>query len=67
MKRCPKCNQVFRDELLKFCRLDGTKLEATSDTLDFGEAPTLRLVPGDLSAPDGLANTISHHSRRSQA
>lgn len=26
MKRCPKCQQLFREETLKFCRADGTPL-----------------------------------------
>jgi hypothetical protein len=59
MKRCPKCNRVFRDESVRFCRDDGTKLEATSDTLDFDEAPTLRLAPGDLSGRAGFDHSTS--------
>ena len=30
MKRCPTCNRVEKDEMLKFCRLDGTLLVAAS-------------------------------------
>ena len=41
MKRCPTCNRVETDELLKFCRLDGTLL-ATVATSEF-DAETMAL------------------------
>ena len=40
MKRCPQCNRVETDDLLAFCRTDGTTLVSDSSS---GEAGTARL------------------------
>ena len=35
MKRCPKCDRLFEENLLKFCRTDGTLLlSSLSDDVD---------------------------------
>ena len=37
MKTCPRCNRVYHDETLRFCRNDGTQLlRTTSDDLPTG-------------------------------
>ena len=38
MKRCPTCNQIFEDEWLTFCTIDGTAL---IDTGGLYQAPTV--------------------------
>ena len=45
MKRCPKCNQVFGEEALKFCRSDGTPLVTTA----LEEAVTISFPTGQVS------------------
>lgn len=47
MKRCPKCNRVFGEEALKFCRSDGTPLITTSSS----EAATI-VFPVQQVSPD---------------
>ena len=42
MKRCPQCNRVETDEVLKFCRIDGATLISESSGLA-GEAGTAQL------------------------
>jgi hypothetical protein len=32
MKRCPKCQQIYHDNMLEFCLEDGTRLVLTSDS-----------------------------------
>jgi TolB-like protein/Flp pilus assembly protein TadD len=43
MKRCPRCHQTYTDETLKFCRDDGTLLQA--DSSPFTEPPDTWLLP----------------------
>jgi TolB-like protein/Flp pilus assembly protein TadD len=38
MKRCPKCQRIYEDERLKFCRRDGTQLVGVSE--NFSEEGT---------------------------
>ena len=45
MKRCPQCNRVETDEVLKFCRVDGTTLVSESSSLS-AEAGTAQLGGG---------------------
>jgi hypothetical protein len=42
MKRCPTCNQVFEDEWLSFCTIDGTPL---IDTGALYQPPTVVVSP----------------------
>ena len=46
MKQCPKCRQLFANDDLRFCRLDGSRL--LSETLPLDEGPTMLLLPGHL-------------------
>ena len=46
MKQCPKCRQLFANDDLRFCRLDGSRL--LSETLPLDEGPTILLLPGQL-------------------
>jgi len=46
MKQCPKCRQLFGNDDLRFCRLDGSRL--LSETLPLDEGPTMLLLPGHL-------------------
>jgi len=47
MKQCPKCQQLFADGNLRFCRFDGSSLinEATPPQ----EAPTILFSTGHLN------------------
>jgi TolB-like protein/Flp pilus assembly protein TadD len=45
MKSCPTCKRIEADESLKFCRLDGTELVATSAS----ESATMTLLPSPPS------------------
>ena len=45
MKRCPKCRQVYKEDALKFCRLDGTVLVNST----FAEAETILFPAGQIS------------------
>jgi hypothetical protein len=44
MKQCPRCLQLFANEMLKFCRLDGSQLVSAATPLE--EADTIRLDKG---------------------
>lgn len=55
MKRCPQCHRTYTDETLKFCRNDGTLLQAnglfppeSSDTLILPAARTSDALPTEL-------------------
>ena len=44
MKRCPQCNRLETDDVLTFCRADGTRL--INDSLSLGrEAGTAKFSP----------------------
>ena len=47
MKHCPACQQLFTDEGLKFCRLDGTPL--LSMNANFYEARTMLFAVGSIA------------------
>jgi adenylate cyclase len=47
MKRCPQCNRVETDDLLAFCRVDGTRLITDSEAF---EPATAILTGGGRSA-----------------
>jgi hypothetical protein len=49
MKRCPQCNRVETDEVLKFCRVDGATLISDSGSVS-GEAGTAKFGSGALSS-----------------
>ena len=67
MKRCPKCNQVFDEEWLRFCTNDGTSLIETSSlppeppptmmsppmppSVSPSEQPTINLQTGGVKQP----------------
>ena len=42
MKRCPKCNADYFDNMLEFCLEDGTKLYFVSETTVAGTGTTVR-------------------------
>jgi TolB-like protein/Flp pilus assembly protein TadD len=48
MKRCPQCNRVESDEVLKFCRVDGATLLSDSSSFP-SEAGTAQLGTADAS------------------
>jgi len=47
MKQCPKCQQLFANDDLRFCRFDGSRLMSETMPLD-DEGPTMLLLPGQL-------------------
>ena len=47
MKQCVKCRQVFADENLRFCRLDGTPL--VNEVVLPDEASTVLFTSGQLN------------------
>ncbi|MFN2453111.1 MAG: tetratricopeptide repeat protein [Pyrinomonadaceae bacterium] len=49
MKRCPKCQRIFTDETLKFCRDDGTLLVSEATSADDATAILNDSVPGSGS------------------
>jgi TolB-like protein len=60
MKRCPQCNRVETDELLKFCRVDGVPLveHAASD-----DESTTRILPTSLTDKAPIVHTDSGHAQ----
>jgi len=69
MKRCPQCNRVETDEVLKFCRVDGATLVFDSSSID-KEAGTARLGSGSVSselATDTLPNSTNVDFTRATA
>ena len=55
MKRCPPCNQIFEDEWLTFCTIDGSPL---IDTGALYQPPTV-VVPPPLERPPDTAQQPS--------
>jgi hypothetical protein len=66
MKRCPTCNQIFEDEWLTFCTVDGTPLIDTGaqyqpptvvisppveTQLDMDLQPSAAIAPADYRSP----------------
>jgi len=49
MKRCPQCNRVESDDVLAFCRVDGTALMTDSDSIS-GDAGTMKLNSRGVSS-----------------
>lgn len=49
MKRCPICGKIYSNELLRFCRFDGSRLVDAS----WCEAPTILLEPHELPQKTG--------------
>src|SRR5688572_17599802 len=49
MKRCPTCNLVETDDLLRFCRADGTTLISYSGPIGATEAGTVRFDSSPIS------------------
>jgi hypothetical protein len=49
MKRCPKCNADYFDNMLEFCLEDGTRLTSLSPT---GGAPTAVAQPPRQTVPE---------------
>lgn len=47
MKQCPRCKQLFLNEMLKFCRSDGSQLVSITAFLE--EAATMMLSPGQIT------------------
>ena len=58
MKRCPQCNRVETDEVLKYCRVDGATLISESSGLN-PEADTHQLGP---DASEVHTNILPHHT-----
>ena len=57
MKACPRCDVVYKNELLQFCRFDGTRLVS----LYSGEETTQLLSPPKISNPNKAAH-VEHHT-----
>lgn len=55
MKRCPTCNQIFEDEWLTFCTIDGSPL---IDTGALYQPPTV-VAPPPLETPPDTAQQPS--------
>ena len=59
MKRCPKCDRLFEENLLKFCRTDGTLLLSSLsddvDTVILPVAPVAHPSKSDLSQTFSIA------------
>lgn len=49
MKRCPVCGKIYGNELLRFCRFDGSRLADAS----LSEEPTIRLKPHEIPHKTG--------------
>lgn len=49
MKRCPFCEKVYENELLRFCRFDGSRLVDVS----WWEAPTIRFESHEIPFQTG--------------
>lgn len=64
MKRCPTCYQVYRDDALKFCRLDGAVL--TSYATDFQQTLIRLPAPGDGADGTGTIRPAPAMPRLSQ-
>ncbi|HEU0253926.1 MAG TPA: hypothetical protein VFR12_12905 [Pyrinomonadaceae bacterium] len=47
MKECPKCQQLFADRNLKFCRFDGSPL--INEATPLHEAATILFSTGQLN------------------
>jgi len=60
MKRCPQCNRVETDEVLKFCRVDGATLVSDSSAFH-SEAGTAQL--GAESASTEIDTSILPHRK----
>lgn len=59
MKRCPQCNRVETDELLKFCRLDGAPL--VEDSAVGGESSPTRILPSSETGEARVVFTEPEH------
>src|SRR5580765_3098053 len=55
MKRCPKCNQEYQDDSLRFCLEDGTPLSAMTRG---AAAPATEILPHALPTQRSSAPTI---------
>lgn len=60
MKQCPKCQQLFVDENLRFCRFDGSSL--ISEATPPHEAPTILIPTGYLNYQPALLDELRHRS-----
>ena len=49
MKRCPLCEKIYGNELLRFCRFDGSRLIDVS----WWEAPTIRFDAHEIASQTG--------------
>lgn len=61
MKRCPQCNRVETDDVLAFCRVDGTRLIIESDA----EVAT-RILPDSFS-PESQRTKLLRHDESATA
>ncbi len=58
MKRCPTCNRVEAENVLAFCRVDGTRLVSDSSSIS-GEAGTAQLGSAAV-VNEGETSILSH-------
>lgn len=56
MKRCPTCSQIFEDEWLTFCTIDGSPL---IDTGELYQPPTVVVPPAVETRADALPQPIA--------
>jgi len=50
MKWCPKCQQIYEDEALNYCRADGTPLWSTQDLTE--ELSKVNIPSGEITASE---------------
>ena len=68
MKVCPQCQSTYSDDILKFCRLDGTPLvtiatgEAPTRTFDAAHSPTIPIQTQTLELADD-ARPETHYAK----
>ena len=69
MKRCPRCNRIEGDDLLTFCRVDGTRLITDSEAFEpatailTGGGRSAELTTGHLPKVDPKLDRVRTDSR----
>lgn len=64
MKRCPKCNADYFDNMLEFCLEDGTRLTSLSQTAS--AAPTIAAQPPRPTAAETVSMPLSAQPRQAE-
>ena len=60
MKQCPKCQLLFADENLRFCRFDGSSL--INEAIPPDEAATILFSTGHLDDRFALLEELRHRN-----